>query len=112
MQTYFHRLNRSELEFLKDNVNLTADEILLLDMAHKRMSDVQMSFKLNVCTSTITKRKRILSDKINRFVKELENVTVIYINGKPVNRNEIEKYEINIESVKRILAEKLTKQAK
>jgi hypothetical protein len=53
-----------------------------------------------------------LSDKINRFVKELESVTVIYINGKPVSKNEIGNYEINIESVKRILAEKLTKQAK
>ena len=35
--------------------------------------------------------------------------TIIYVNGKRVTKEEIEKMEIHSEKAKRILAEKLTK---
>lgn len=36
-------------------------------------------------------------------------MTVIYVNGKRVTKEELKNIEINVESAKRILAEKLTK---
>jgi hypothetical protein len=112
MQTKFHRLSKPELEFLKDNCNLTEDESALLDMASKRCSDIQIADRLGICTSTVTKRKKVLLNKINGFLEVMEEVTTIYINGKRVTKDEIKNYEIQLESVKKILSDKLTKKEK
>jgi predicted transcriptional regulator len=105
-------LSKPELEFLKDNCNFTDDEILMLNMASKRCSDIQIADKLNISTSTVTKRKRALSAKVKDFLEVIDEVTTIYVNGKQVTKDEVKQYEIHLESVKKILSEKLTKSKK
>jgi predicted transcriptional regulator len=112
MQTYFYRLSKPEIEFLEENCNLTEDEDTLLKMASRRCSDVQIADRLGVSLSTVTKRKKKISVKIINFVEGLTLITTIYINGKRVTKDEIKNYEIEIEKVKEILSEKLTKKSK
>ncbi len=67
MRTNLHMLNKPELEFLKDNCNFSEDESILLDMGSYRCSDIQISGKLNISVSMVTKRKRALMNKIKSF---------------------------------------------
>uniref|UniRef100_A0AAU8B7J9 HTH luxR-type domain-containing protein n=1 Tax=Dulem virus 39 TaxID=3145757 RepID=A0AAU8B7J9_9CAUD len=107
MRSNFNKLSRPEVDFLIDNCNFTDDEMLLLKMASGGYSDIQISEKLSVTTSMITKRKRAIKEKIINFLGVLEYMTTIYIGGKRVTKEELAKTEIKLESVKRILSDKL-----
>lgn len=112
MQTKFHRLSKPELEFLKDNCNFSEDEIILFNMACKRCSDIQIAGRLNVCTSTVTKRKREILGKINVFLEEMEDMVTVYINGKPVTKEEMRNYKLQIKQTGDAIKGKLTKISK
>lgn len=69
MRTHFNRLSKPELEFLKDNCNFSDEEILLLNMAARDLSDTQMADRLGVSNSTITKMKKRIKLKIIDFLE-------------------------------------------
>lgn len=68
MRTKFHRLSKPELEFLIENCNFTEDENILLMMASRRYSDIQIADKLNISTSSVTKWKRRILNKSLEFL--------------------------------------------
>lgn len=109
MKSKFVRLSKPDLEFLIDNCNFSKDEIIILNMTSIGKSEIQIAEKLNLSISSITKKKKSIFSKIIEFVEELEEVTTIYVNGKRVTKDELKNYEIQIESVKKILTDKLTK---
>lgn len=108
MKSKFERLSKPELEFLIDNCNFSDEECILLRMANTGNNEIQIADKLNISVSSVAKKKRKIMVKIKSFLEVIEEVTTIYINGKRVTKDELKNYEIRIESVKKILAEKLT----
>lgn len=109
MRSRFSRLSKPEVDFLCDNCNFSKDEVEILKMSSAGAGDVQMSEKLRLSTSSITKKKRMIFRKIMDFLEVFGNMTTIYVDGKRVTKEELKKSEIKIDSVKKILADKLTK---
>ena len=109
MRTRFYILCKGEIDFLIENCNFTDDERILIEMASKRKSDIEIADRLSISTSLVTKRKKKIMDKILEFLKGDVCLTTIYVNGQRVDKKDLEKMEIHIESVKKILSEKLTK---
>jgi transposase len=68
LRTKFHRLSKPELEFLIENCNFTEDENILLMMASRRYSDIQIADKLNISMSSVTKWKRRILCKSVEFL--------------------------------------------
>lgn len=109
MKSKFERLSRPELDFLIDNCNFTEEEQKLLKMANAGRSEIQIADEMSLSVSGVSKKKRRILVKIIDFLEAIEAVTTIYINGKRVAKDELRNHEIHIESVKKILTEKLTK---
>lgn len=109
MRSKFERINKPELDFFIDNCNFSKEEIILLNMAVVGYTELEIANKMGLSLSSISKRKRNLLEKMNDFVGGMEAVTTIYVNGKRVTKDELKNYEIQIENVKKILSEKLTK---
>lgn len=109
MRTRFYNLCKGEIDFLIENCNFTDDERILIEMASKRKSDIEIADRLSISTSLVTKRKKKIMGKILEFLKGDVCLTTIYVNGQRVDKKDLEKMEIHIESVKKILSEKLTK---
>lgn len=109
MGSRLERLSKPELEFLIENCNFSKDEIIILNMASTGESEIQIAGKMSLSLSSITKRKRKILEKIIEFVEGMEELTTIYVNGKRVTKDELKNYELKIDSVKKILADKLTK---
>lgn len=109
MKTNFEKLSKPELDFFIDNCNFSEEEIIILNMASCGKSEMQIAVKTNISSSSVTKKKRKIFAKMLDFVEGLEEVTTIYVNGKRVAKDELKNYEIQIENVKKILADKLTK---
>ena len=80
-----------------------------LSMESAGKSDIEVSDRLSLCSSTITKKKKVIYKKIIKFLEDMKDMTTIYVNGKRVTKEDLNKMEIRIESVKRIILEKLTK---
>lgn len=108
MRSKFERLSKPELEFLIDNCNFSKDEIIILNMASTGESEIQIADKMNISLSSVTKKKKKTLYKIFDFLEGIEQMTTIYVNGKRVTKDELKNYEIKIDSVKKILTEKLT----
>lgn len=109
MRSKFERLSKPELDFLIDNCNFSKEEIIILNMASVGENEIQIADKMNISPSSVTKKKRKIMVKMIGFVEVMEDMTTIYVNGKRVAKDELKNYEIQIESVKKILADKLTK---
>lgn len=109
MRSILTRLNKSEFELITENCNFTEDERIVFNMTVVGKSDMQIADKLSVSTSTVTRRKRAMFGKIKDLVEVLDNMTTIYVNGKRITKDELSNYEIQIDKVKKILKEKLTK---
>lgn len=109
MRSKFERLSKPELDFLIDNCNFSEEECKLLKLACKGNCEIQIAEKLNISTSSVTKKKKQIVCKVKSFLEVVEEVTTIYVNGKRVTKDELKQYEINIENVKKILTDKLTK---
>lgn len=109
MKSIIARLSKPELDFFLENCTFTDEEMLLLRMVAKGKSETEISAKINISQSSVTKKKRRVFSKMQSFVEGLESMTTIYVNGKRVTKDELKNYEIKIENVKKILAEKLTK---
>lgn len=109
MRSKFERLSKPELDFLIDNCNFSEEECILLNLASKGNSEIQIAERLNISTSSVTKKKKQIVCKIKSFLEVIEEVTTIYVNGKRVAKDELKKYEIQIDNVKKILTDKLTK---
>ena len=108
MRSAFERLSRPEIDFLLDNCNFSQEEEIIVKMANIGNSEIQIAEKLSLSVSSVAKKKRKILNKIFNFLEVLEEVTTIYVNGKRVTKDELKDYEIQIESVKKILADKLT----
>jgi predicted DNA-binding protein (UPF0251 family) len=108
MQTHLKRLNKPELDFLKDNCIFSEEEIRILELSIAEKSDQQIADKLSMSKSTVIKKKKTIKNKIIDFLEVSKLVTTIYINGNRVTKEEIKDYEIQIEAVKQIIADKLT----
>lgn len=109
MRSKFERLSKPELDFLIDNCNFSEEEIILLKFANTGENEIQIAEKMNISASSVTKKKKKIFAKIIDFLEVIEEVTTIYVNGKRVTKDELKNYEIKIESVKKILSDKLTK---
>lgn len=108
MRSRFERLSKPELDFLIDNCNFSEEEHILLKMTNIGCSEVQIAERLSISTSTVTKKKKKIILKIRDFLEVVGEMTTIYVNGKRVTKDELKNYEIQIENVKKILADKLT----
>lgn len=108
MQTNFKRLGKLELDFLKDNCIFSEEEVKILELSVERKSDQQIADKLLISIPTVTKKKKVIKTKILDFLEVSKLVTTIYVNGKRVTKEELKEYEIEIEAVKQIIADKLT----
>ena len=108
MQTHLKRLNKPELDFLKDNCIFSEEEIRILELSIAEKSDQQIADKLSMSKSTVIKKKKTIKNKIIDFLEVSKLVTTIYINGNRVTKEEIKDYEIQIEAVKQSIADKLT----
>lgn len=109
MKSNVERLSKPELEFLIDNCNFSNEERIILNMTSAGETEIRIAEKMSLSVSSITKKKKNIFSKIIVFVEGLEEVTTIYVNGKRVTKDELKNYEIQIERVKKILLEKLTK---
>lgn len=109
MRTRFYRLCRGELDFLIENCNFSEEDCIIIELAAKQKTDIEISQKLNISTSTVTKRKRKIMQKIQEFLKGVDSMTIVYVNGKRVKKEDLENIEIHSEDVKKILSDKLTK---
>lgn len=78
-------------------------------MANTGESEIQIADKMNISLSSVSKKKNKILVKIFDFLEVIEEVTTIYVNGKRVTKDELKNYEIKIDSVKKMLADKLTK---
>lgn len=108
MRSKFERLSKPEIDFLIDNCNFSTEEEILIKMANIGSGDVEIATKLNISTSSVTKKKKKIENKIFEFMEVSTKLTTIYVNGKRVTKEELQKNEIKIESVIKILEEKLT----
>lgn len=109
MRSKFERLSKPELDFLLDNCNFSEEEQELLRFANIGYSEIQIAEKLSLSTSSVTKKKRQIVCKIKSFLEVASEMTTIYVDGKRVTKEELKNYEIQIDSVKKMLSEKLTK---
>lgn len=109
MRSRFERLSKPELDFLLDNCNFSDEERILFKMANMGNSEIQIAGKMNISISSVTKKKRHILNKIEDFLEVIESLTTIYVDGKRVTKEELKNYEIQIDKVKKILIEKLTK---
>ena len=108
MRSKFERLSKPEIDFLIDNCNFSTEEEILIKMANIGSGDVEIATKLNISTSSVTKKKKKIENKIFAFMEVSAKLTTIYVNGKRVTKEELQKCEIQIENVIKILQEKLT----
>lgn len=109
MRSKFENLSRPEIDFLIDNCNFSKEEESIIKMANIGIGEVQIADKLNVSVSSVAKKKAIIAIKIVGFLEAIDNLTTIYVNGKRVDKEDLRKIEIDIESVKQMIANKLTK---
>lgn len=109
MRSRFERLSKPELDFLLDNCNFTDEEQKIIKMASSGQSEIQIADNLNISVSGVSKKKKRIVGKINDFLEVAAELMTIYVDGKRVTKEELKNYEIKIEAVKKILAEKLTK---
>lgn len=109
MRTNFNRLSKPEVDFLIDNCSFSEDENIILIMTSHGSTNIQIAEKLNISVSGIEKKKRNVREKILAFLEVSNDMTTIYVNGKRVTKEELQKHEINIKKVKDLLSEKLTK---
>ena len=108
MRSKFERLSKPEIDFLIDNCNFSTEEEILIKMANIGSGDVEIATKLNISTSSVTKKKKKIENKIFAFMEISTKLTTIYVNGKRVTKDELKKSEIDIESILNIISKKLT----
>ena len=108
MKSRFERLSKPEIDFLIDNCNFSTEEEIIIKMANIGNGDIQIATQLNISTSSVTKKKKKIENKIFSFMEVSTKLTTIYVNGKRVTKDELKKCEIQIENVIKILSEKLT----
>ena len=58
MRSKFERLSKPEIDFLIDNCNFSTEEEILIKMANIGSGDVEIATKLNISTSSVTKKKK------------------------------------------------------
>lgn len=109
MKSILQRFSKPELDFFTENCMFTDEEVLLLNMVAREKSETEIAVKMNISESSVTKKKRRIFQKMVKFVEELEEMTTLYVNGKRVTKDELKNYEIKIDRVKKMLADKLTK---
>lgn len=107
MRSKFERLSKPEIDFLIDNCNFSTEEEILIKMANIGSGDVEIATKLNISTSSVTKKKKKIENKIFAFMEVSTKLTTIYVDGKRIAKDELEKSEIDIESILNIISKKL-----
>ena len=64
---YLSSLTKPELEYLKEQLNLSDDELLVFDNLSKNRSKVTIADKCLVSVSTIDNRIKTINSKLNRL---------------------------------------------
>lgn len=64
---YLTSLTKSELEELKDELNMTDDEILVFDQISHGRSIVATADRCNIATSTVSNRIKNISKKVSKL---------------------------------------------
>lgn len=63
---YLSSLTKPELESLKDQINLSDDELIIFDNLSKNRNKVEIAGKCLVSCSTVDNRVKSITKKINR----------------------------------------------
>lgn len=58
---------RKDIDFIKSQIYLTDEEEQILDMWLLNKSIVETSLKLNMSERTVSRRRKIIMDKINKI---------------------------------------------
>lgn len=109
MRSRLERLSKPELDFLFDNCNFSEEEIKIIKYTAIGKSEVQVADELKLSVSGVSKKKNRIIGKIKDYMEVAADMTTIYVDGKRVTKDELKNYEIQIESVKKIILGKLTK---
>lgn len=64
--SFLTSLTKSELEELKDELNLTDDEVLVFDQISHGRSIVATADRCNIATSTVSNRIKSISKKVSK----------------------------------------------
>lgn len=107
MRSNFNKLSKPEVDFLTDNCLFSKEEGIILNMASSGNSNIQIAEKLNLSVSSVEKKKRKVRNKALEFLEVDSIITTVYVNGKRVTDEELEKMEIRIDKVKEMLSKKL-----
>lgn len=67
LRTYLHLLTKPELVILKDKLNCTYDEEKVIEYIAKGMSNVEISNKMCISTSTVSNKIKNIKLKIERL---------------------------------------------
>ena len=108
MKSRFERLSKPEIDFLIDNCNFSTEEELIIKMANIGNGDIQIATQLNISTSSVTKKKKKIENKIFSFMEVSTKLTTIYVNGKRVTKDELKETGIDVENVSNMIIKKLT----
>lgn len=108
MKSRFERLSKPEIDFLIDNCNFSTEEEMIIKMANIGNGDIQIATQLNISTSSVTKKKKKIENKIFSFVEVSKKLTTIYVNGKRVTKDELKETGIDVENVSNMIIKKLT----
>ena len=108
MRFKIYNLSAPEVQLLIDNCISDPADVELTLLAHKRMSDAEIATTVSASLEKVTRQKRRILKKIFCFLEESNEMTTIFIDGKPVKKVDIENYEIKLESDKKAIKNKLT----
>ena len=67
LRTYRNMLTKPELVILKDKLNCTYDEEKVIEYIAKGMSNVEISNKMCISTSTVSNKIKNIKSKIERL---------------------------------------------
>lgn len=67
LRTYINMLTKPELVILKDKLNCTYDEEKVIEYIAKGMSNVEISNKMCISTSTVSNKIKNIKSKIERL---------------------------------------------
>lgn len=64
------KLTTPKINYLRENLNLTDEELIVFDMLAKHKSQIQIADRLHTCVRTVTNRTRAIRAKMEQLERE------------------------------------------